>query len=63
MIGLENNQFLNLSKKDVHAHSSSHIFEKIKWGNYQIQLEHPIEINLNFVGNLWECPMKNWIFF
>lgn len=47
--------FLNLSKKDFRAHSSSHTFEKIKWGNYQIQLERPIEINLNFVGDLWEC--------
>ena len=55
MIGLGNNQFLNLSKKDVHTHSSSHTFEKIKWENHQIQLERPIEINLNFVGDLWEC--------
>ena len=47
--------FLKLSKKDVHAHNSSHIFEKIKWGDHQIQLERPIEINLNFAGDLWEC--------
>lgn len=37
------------------THSSSHIFENIKWDNHQIQLERPIEINLNFVGDLWEC--------
>ncbi|MGP8329112.1 MAG: hypothetical protein ACT6FF_02175 [Methanosarcinaceae archaeon] len=43
------------STTNVRAHSSSHIFEKIKWGNHQIHLEHPIEVNLNFVGNLWEC--------
>ena len=47
--------FLNLSKKDVCTHSSSHIFENIKWENHRIQLERPIEINLNFAGDLWEC--------
>jgi len=47
--------FLKLSKKDVHAHNSSHIFDRIKWGDHKIQLNHPIEITLNFVGDLWEC--------
>ncbi|MDO9518508.1 MAG: hypothetical protein Q7J10_10760 [Methanosarcinaceae archaeon] len=47
--------FLNLPKKDVPAYSSLHAFKNIKWDNHQIQLERPIEINLNFSGDLWEC--------
>lgn len=47
--------FLNLSKKDVRTHNSVHVFENIKWENHHIQLERPIDINLNFAGDLWEC--------
>ena len=47
--------FLKLPKTDVSTYSSSHTFENIKWGDHRIQLERPIEINLNFAGDLWEC--------